>query len=64
MPARPRRMLQFSEHDLERIRLCLAATGQTYEEFIEWAVMQALTEIEGYGEAYRQRQAQQRTQAW
>ena len=59
-----RPMVQFSESDLERIRLCLAVTGQTYIEFVAWATMQAVTEIEGYGEAYRQRQAQQQTQQW
>jgi hypothetical protein len=43
----PRAALHFEEGEMRRIRWCLSVTGQTYQEFMETAVMQAVDEVEG-----------------
>lgn len=46
--------LEFTRAEMARIRTVCQALGTSYAEFIHFATMQAVTEVEGYArEAYR-----------
>ena len=62
MPERD--MVNFTPDDLERIRWCISITGQTYQEFIQWATMQQVDEMEATNDALVRRRRQQASMDW
>jgi hypothetical protein len=44
----PARQVQFQPAEMARIRVACQALGISYGEFMHFAVMQAVTELEGY----------------